>query len=303
MDTSADGLRVRTVASITRFYPFYSGCGNHRLLALAEKLSGKVSGDAWMAAVGGRILAPVDDTIGKALFFTGDYDRKVSWIVSRIPVAGDTVIDVGANFGIVTTICAAAVGAAGAVHAIEPNPVVSAYLRRTVAANGMTQVTVREIAAGREPGRLTLSVPRGCTGGGSLSINESDWSDGVDRYEVEVARIDDILDVDAPVALMKVDVEGHERDVFEGGRRKLENGSIRTVLFEEFGAPHGDPLPASLAFFDGLPYDIFGVPRCMVRMRLIPLNVVRANRIRVRDYLAIVRDPGTADMRRRLRID
>ena len=48
--------------------------------------------------------------------------------------------------------------------------------------------------------------------------------------QVPVARLDDLVQDDRPVALLKVDVEGYEKFVFEGARELLKR--TRCVLFE-----------------------------------------------------------------------
>ena len=51
---------------------------------------------------GSEILVPLDDYVGRAAYFVGDLDRKISALIQRIVRSGDQVIDVGANLGVVT---------------------------------------------------------------------------------------------------------------------------------------------------------------------------------------------------------
>ena len=58
---------------------------------------------------------------------------------------GDTFIDAGANIGLFTLLALSVVGDKGHVHAFEPNPLVAAMLRESLALNAADNVTVHEI--------------------------------------------------------------------------------------------------------------------------------------------------------------
>ena len=83
---------------------------------------------------------PLDDFAGRAAYYVGDLDRKLTGIMRRIVRPGDRVLDIGANLGIVTLPMAMAVGERGAVHAFEPNPVMQEHLERSLRRNGLNNV-------------------------------------------------------------------------------------------------------------------------------------------------------------------
>lgn len=293
-------LRAQLVAMVTRRYPLLSGCGKLSRARLVGALAGPVSGDAWMRTAAGPLIAPLEDSIGRSILFTGDYDRKVNWIARRAVAPGDVAADVGANFGLVSTTLSRAVGPHGVVHAFEPNPAVARYLQRTLARNDMANVTLHRIGLGAEEGEFVLSAPVNNTGGGSFCAVAG--AKEVARHLVAVRRFDALIDADQPIAFMKVDVEGFERAVFEGARTKFENRTIRSALFEEHRRCYATTTPETIAFFEGLDYDIYAVPRCLTRMRFVPLARARAERLDARDYLVVARGPETATLRRRLRL-
>jgi hypothetical protein len=126
--------RCKWVARITRRYPLVSGCGKLANSRLVEIAASPPNEDAWTDVEGGRALVPLGDHIGRSMFFVGDLDRKVSWVVDNCVQRGGVVLDIGANLGLVSQRLAARVGPRGHVHAFEPNPRMQRYLKETIAA-------------------------------------------------------------------------------------------------------------------------------------------------------------------------
>ena len=94
-------LRQALTAAVTRCYPFFSGCGSLANSGFIKLMSGAQGGKVWCRVPGGEVLADLDDYVGRSAFFVGDLDRKISWICKQIVREGDTVLDIGANIGMV----------------------------------------------------------------------------------------------------------------------------------------------------------------------------------------------------------
>src|SRR5215467_8601389 len=133
--------RCNLVAGITRWYPFISGCGTVANSQFVEFAASPPNEDAWAKVEGGRALVPLRDHVGRSMFFVGDLDRKISWVVDNCVEQGDVVCDVGANLGLVSLRLAARVGPRGRVHSFEPNPRMQRYFRETIAANEHAPIT------------------------------------------------------------------------------------------------------------------------------------------------------------------
>ncbi|MEO8677481.1 MAG: FkbM family methyltransferase [Vicinamibacterales bacterium] len=133
---------------------------------------------------------------------------------------GDRVVDVGANIGDTVLTAAVQVGPTGHVTGIEPHPRTFRFLQDNVALNGVHNVRLINSAVGAAPGTARFSDDRrddmNRIGGGSL--------------EVRVARLDDLVADWTTIALLKVDVEGYEKFVFEGAPELLK--LARCVYFE-----------------------------------------------------------------------
>jgi FkbM family methyltransferase len=155
----------------------------------------------------------------------------IARLVDQLVNSGDTAVDVGASHGLFVAGLLQCVGASGAVHAFEPNPVHVDRLRRMGARR--KNLTVHGVAVSDRSGTAELMVPvvggKRFEGMGSLEDPRRKLGGEVDRITVPVARLDDALE-DKRVAFIKCDVEGHEDQVCAGAERLL--GQRPTVLVE-----------------------------------------------------------------------
>ncbi|MHB1583945.1 MAG: FkbM family methyltransferase [Acidimicrobiales bacterium] len=130
-----------------------------------------------------------------------------------------TVLDVGTWYGPWTH---KAARVARSVVTVEANPVLAAFVARTTPRN----VRVIPKAASDRAGRATLWLPPGRRGTeGRASLSPLDAGTAV---EVETIRLDS-LDVD-DVGLIKIDVEGHERQALLGAAGLVEKWRPNLVV-------------------------------------------------------------------------
>lgn len=143
---------------------------------------------------------------------------------------GDRVIDVGANIGDTVLAASVQVGPSGHVVGIEPHPRTFRFLQENIALNGVRNVELINVAAGSAPGTALFSDDR------RDDMNRIDGG----SLQVPVKRLDDLIGSAGPVALLKVDVEGYEKRVFEGGvgvlkRTRCVHFEVSTLHFPRFG--------------------------------------------------------------------
>ena len=219
---------IQALAAVLRYYPFYSGAFRLANSRIVTSLTKHDVGAQWCRTAAGEILVPLEDMVGRTIFLTGDYDRKITTICRKIILPGDIAIDVGANLGIVTLAMAKAVGRSGIVHAFEPNPIIRSYLSQSLTRNHYQNVTLHESALGSDKTTLTLHVPRSNMGQGSLFYHAGRTD--IDTYECRVERLSDLVGRD-PIRLIKIDVEGFEAQVLAGASRILRD--IRPVVLLE----------------------------------------------------------------------
>jgi FkbM family methyltransferase len=161
---------------------------------------------------------------------------------------GDTVIDVGANMGYYTTYLARLVGEAGTVVSVEPVPGTLAILRYVVRHLGLANVRVVDRAVSDAERSVTMEIPR--FPDGERNIFEARIVQGAraaaESVEVRTTTLD-ALSAGLDVALVKVDVEGHELPALRGAASLL-GGAKPAWLVEIWGDPDAAGTPAHETF-------------------------------------------------------
>jgi|SRR5581483_8040678 len=153
----------------------------------------------------------------------------------------DLVLDVGANEGQWITGLLNLIPVRQSI-VIEPNPAAMLCCRQRL--QGRQGITFKEIAVGAKRGSAVLHVTKASDFSSLLDpehsiINanyEGDSSAVVAERTVEVFPLDDLLPVDENVDLLKIDVQGFEREVLAGATSVLRR--TRVVLVESNFQPH-----------------------------------------------------------------
>jgi FkbM family methyltransferase len=202
---------------------------------------------------GRMMVRPNDSYIGEMLLRYGEYIPGETRLLRRLMPAGGVAVDVGANIGATALALGEAAGPAGVVVAFEPQRVVYYQLCGNVALNGVRNVFCLHKAAGRAMG--TVRVPeldydkRGNFGGLSL-LDAEQYAKDHDMVPVDVLPLDAMQL--ARCDLIKVDVEGMELDVLEGGRETIAR--CMPVLCVEDDRP--DKVPALVAWLVAAGYSV-----------------------------------------------
>lgn len=172
-------------------------------------------------------------------------NRRIHRLMEPYLVAGATVVDAGANIGYNTVYMARRVGPSGRVVAVEPAADNLRVLRTNVARNGLANVDVRPVAAGRAHETRTFYL-RGDVSAVNSFFEDSVYAQVTGVVSVQVEPLDAL--VDGIADLVKIDVEGAELDVLAGMTRLLRSPRLRLVvewhplLQEKAGYP-ADALP------------------------------------------------------------
>lgn len=162
--------------------------------------------------------------------------ETLRWIDENLG-GGDVLYDVGANIGVYCVYAASKVRE-GRVLAFEPCAHSCAALLENVALNRLSNIEVYclPLTARRKLGFLSLT-----------RLEAGSSMHGFDRRDLPAAfgervlarqgsfgvSLDELVDVGLPPPnLLKIDVDGSEWDVLEGGRQTLSSPALRGLLVE-----------------------------------------------------------------------
>jgi len=208
-----------------------------------------------------KILVPVgDDAIGGVLRRTGSYEPHVSAVLNDYLFEGATMIDGGANIGILSLQAAALVGPQGRVVAVEALGSNAGVINISAALNAFEHVEVMHAALGAGRGAVVVNAASGSNGivAGPVSelLRSSEPSLLAASDIASVVRLDDIAARLGGVDLVKLDVEGAEGLALDGGRDLM--ATLRPVvvmeyspgLLQQVSGVSGQSLVASLVDMD-----------------------------------------------------
>lgn len=142
----------------------------------------------------------------------------------------DSFIDIGANVGSYSVL-GGQTGASGI--AVEPAIDTYNFLRNNIETNNLQNIRLLNIGLASESGELNFSV-------GLDSVNhvlsDEEMKSGVESVCVPVETLNQVIyKTGMDVNALKMDVEGFEESVIEGGVEVMRNSSLNVILCEVFG--------------------------------------------------------------------
>jgi FkbM family methyltransferase len=196
------------------------------------------------------VPAPLDAR-GERVLFYGFAEPKAA--LAFVPLGG-MAIDVGANLGEWSVPLAKTVGRQGRVLCIEPNTSTSNALTATLRINNLPQAEVMRVALSESDGSGHLLINARDTGLSRLTPTA-----GNGAVAVPLRRLDTIIAARVPprLDLIKIDVEGHERQVLAGAADTLRQ--FRPAIVFESGHETPNDRQAIASLLDNTGYDIVAV--------------------------------------------
>lgn len=161
---------------------------------------------------------------------------RLTMLLTRLRT--ELVVDIGANEGQFAADLRAA-GYRGRILSVEPLSSAHAGLVATSRADDGWTVA-DQCAVGAAPGRATLNVAGNSVSSSlramtSTHLEAASASRYIATEEVDVVTLDELLErygqVDDPAVFVKLDVQGHERDVLTGAGSRLDTiGGVQLEL-------------------------------------------------------------------------
>jgi FkbM family methyltransferase len=158
-------------------------------------------------------------------------ERAEIGYLRSLDLQGRTAVDIGAHRGIFSYWMAKAVGPSGRLLAFEPQPeMIRQHRDFQRSFFWLRNITLVESGLSDTAGTATMSKVGNHTGGASLARQNTD---GATTFSVPVTTLDEYLESNpcGPVAFIKCDVEGFEREVFRGAVRTIARDRP-AILFE-----------------------------------------------------------------------
>ena len=205
-------------------------------------------------AWGDEIEVDPREMIGSAICRMGVYDLVVVEAIWRLTDREDVALDVGANIGAMTS---AFLARCSRVWAYEPHPQLFERLTRN-GARWAAEATCPSSSSRLELRRTgRLDIPS------DFSANSGTAALASSGERVRVLTLDGSLPRTIVPAIAKVDVEGHEKAVIDGGTRTFE--CLRDVIFEDHNC-----YPSELSSdLEERGFRIFGLQKRLLRPALV----------------------------------
>jgi FkbM family methyltransferase len=159
--------------------------------------------------------------LSKAIWLNGYYEKNTTELVSNILEEGEVFVDIGANIGYFTIVSAKEVGSEGEVYSYEPVSQNLDLLRKNIEVNELENVSVRNKLVSGSSGERSLGISKRK---GQHSV-KGDFSE---EEMVKSVKLDEELE--RRISLVKIDVEGAELEVIEGGMETIRRDSPEIIL-------------------------------------------------------------------------
>ena len=161
------------------------------------------------------------DVMFRELYIHGVYQDDVLVALRNLLQPGDVFWDIGANYGLMSIYVDRHFAGRVRTVAFEPSPGVAEVLRRNIEVNGCHAIEVQELCLSNQVGTATFYTSPDHSWNATL-IKQFAETTGEDiEIEVPTSTIDECIEHIPPPSVIKLDVEGAEHLVVEGGREFL----------------------------------------------------------------------------------
>lgn len=170
------------------------------------------------------------DVVANTIINNEIFEKEVVELASRYIKPGDTVLDIGSNFGQMSVLFSNMVGENGKVHSFDADDWVYEIFTKNIEANNKTGKIIPHFGAVHNMAGEILIFPdqdfEEFSAYGSYGI---DYNAKQGR-QVKTITIDD-LNIEGPVHFMKIDIQGGDLQAMQGAVKTIEKNRM-PILFE-----------------------------------------------------------------------
>ena len=156
--------------------------------------------------------------IHRDLFLKGTREEISVGIVKNLLKKGDVVLEAGANIGYYCILESKLIGDRGLIYAVEPIKENFELLKRNIALNKLKNIKTFNLGFSNKQGELNINV----SSEGNLNTPR-DIDKGSKVETVKCNTMDGFLKGKKKPNFMRIDIEGYEDVVFNGGEKTLNN--------------------------------------------------------------------------------
>lgn len=182
---------------------------------------------------GTRLIAPSSDShISGVLLRYNEWELHIQDYFRKILQPGSKVLCLGGHIGIHALAISRLVGEKGRVFVFEPNPKTLPFLRANIALNNNpSNLTLYPFAAFSE--NKNIDFLQSTRNTGASTALEKIPNSGAPRATVKALAIDSLKDIEGPIDLLQMDIEGCEDEAVKG-MEKLITKSPNMVVIQEW---------------------------------------------------------------------
>ncbi len=174
------------------------------------------------------------DSILSRLIFDG-FENQELYFLEKFLKEGDVFFDIGANIGLFSLTASKIIGESGKIFSFEPTPVTFQRLQENIKLNNLVMITALNVGLSHENSMLKLNISEsGYDAWNSFATSEDEMFQKTAL--VGVTTLDAIVQEYGleKIDLIKIDVEGWEKFVLQGGEGYfVENSPVVMVEFTE----------------------------------------------------------------------
>ena len=181
-----------------------------------------------------KMLIPMQyDGIGRALYVYKSRELDHKWMIDNELSPGSIVLDLGANIGYYAIMEAKKVGIHGKIYAIEPDPRNIEFLKKNIKLNGIDDIIELEQGAISNTNKNLEFTLSSKTNLSSFDLKNS--KKDTRSITVKTHDLGNYLKDKKRVDLIRMDIEGHEIEVFDSlaeFSKEFQDHLPKKIIFE-----------------------------------------------------------------------